>query len=172
MSIEFVCDNCGQQMQVPNEKAGKSGKCPACGEHITVPSSEDDFLSEGFSLYDKPAGAENGGKKPCPMCGEMIAAAARKCRFCGEQLGASIRDEELDQLVDERIKSKQASSTAIQIFITGLIGCLSPVIAIYGIVFLIRHPESFPRKTLAIVGTVLHCIWTVILLLLVAAGEM
>ncbi|MCH5374478.1 MAG: hypothetical protein JJ992_10905, partial [Planctomycetes bacterium] len=86
--------------------------------------------------------------------------------------GASIRDEELDQLVDERIKSKQASSTAIQIFITGLIGCLSPVIAIYGIVFLIRHPESFPRKTLAIVGTVLHCIWTVILLLLVAAGEM
>lgn len=23
---------------------------------------------------------------PCPMCGEMIAAAARKCRFCGEQV--------------------------------------------------------------------------------------
>jgi hypothetical protein len=23
-------------------------------------------------------------RKPCPLCGEQIAAAARKCRFCGE----------------------------------------------------------------------------------------
>ncbi len=25
-------------------------------------------------------------RKPCPMCGEMIAATARKCRYCGEQI--------------------------------------------------------------------------------------
>jgi len=29
-----------------------------------------------------------GDRKPCPVCGEQIAAAARKCRFCGEVFDA------------------------------------------------------------------------------------
>ncbi|MCY2964842.1 MAG: hypothetical protein NT069_14595 [Planctomycetota bacterium] len=27
-------------------------------------------------------------RKPCPVCGEAIAASARKCRFCGEEFDA------------------------------------------------------------------------------------
>lgn len=27
-------------------------------------------------------------RKPCPVCGEKIAAAARKCRYCGEMFDA------------------------------------------------------------------------------------
>ena len=28
--------------------------------------------------------SEEVARRPCPMCGEMIAVEARKCRFCGE----------------------------------------------------------------------------------------
>ena len=30
-------------------------------------------------------------RKPCPVCGKMIVATARVCRFCGEQLKSGSR---------------------------------------------------------------------------------
>ena len=59
---------------------------------------------------------------------------------------------------------KQDRSTAIQIFITSLIGCFSPIIAIYGIIFLLRRPYAFQYKGLAIAGTIIHCCWTLLLI--------
>ena len=35
-------------------------------------------------------------RKPCPVCGEMIAATARVCRFCGEELAPRPSTEEGD----------------------------------------------------------------------------
>ncbi len=35
-------------------------------------------------------------RKPCPVCGEAIAASARKCRFCGEEFGSVKKEEEGD----------------------------------------------------------------------------
>lgn len=37
MTIEFTC-SCGQQLQVPDRRAGKHSTCPACHATITVPS--------------------------------------------------------------------------------------------------------------------------------------
>jgi hypothetical protein len=34
---------------------------------------------------------EAGERRPCPMCGEMIAAKAAKCRFCGEVFDPQLR---------------------------------------------------------------------------------
>jgi hypothetical protein len=107
------------------------------------------------------------------MCGEMISSTAAKCRYCGENLrgGLSTADENIERLVEKKIKQKQDSDTALQLFLTGLIGCFSPILAIYGIIFLIRRPYDYPRKTLAIVGTVLHCIWGSIVIGLIATGN-
>ncbi|HLJ12478.1 MAG TPA: DUF4190 domain-containing protein [Planctomycetaceae bacterium] len=30
------------------------------------------------------------GRRPCPVCGEMIMASAKVCRFCGEQFASSV----------------------------------------------------------------------------------
>ena len=63
------------------------------------------------------------------------------------------------------LKEKQDKTTSWQLLATGILGCFSPILAIYGIIFLLRRPYSFPLKGLAIAGTVLHCVWTAILVL-------
>ena len=37
-----------------------------------------------------------GDRQPCPVCGEQIAAAARKCRFCGEVFDAPEIEQEAE----------------------------------------------------------------------------
>ncbi len=36
--ISFACAGCGKQVKVKDELAGKQGKCPGCGQAITVPA--------------------------------------------------------------------------------------------------------------------------------------
>lgn len=39
MPIEFACE-CGKQLKVADEHAGKRAKCPACKNPVTVPAAE------------------------------------------------------------------------------------------------------------------------------------
>jgi hypothetical protein len=41
-----------------------------------------------------PAAADDAGRRPCPMCGEMILANAAKCRYCGEVFDPALRKAE------------------------------------------------------------------------------
>ena len=134
---------------------GRTGKCPDCGTDISIPNADEFDLSS----WEEHTETDRVG---CPMCGEMIISSAAKCRFCGEQLRERPSDESVERVVEQKIKEKQDSEIATQLFATGLIGCVAPILAIYGLFFLIRRPYDFPRKTLAIVGTVLHCIWSLI----------
>ena len=45
MPITFACD-CGKQLRVADEYAGKRAKCPECGEVATVPSARRDDEDE------------------------------------------------------------------------------------------------------------------------------
>lgn len=58
MPIEFACPN-GHILKAPEERAGKTGKCPKCGVAFVVPSAEEpieDFEAEA----PPPAPAESG----------------------------------------------------------------------------------------------------------------
>ncbi len=78
--------------------AGKTAKCPHCGERVRIPvpkpKKEEVYEAEemdgaedfDFGGFDPNAGATvpRDERKPCRACGEMIMRKAAKCRYCGE----------------------------------------------------------------------------------------
>ena len=126
----------------------------------------------------------SGSYQSCPKCCKRIFAEARKCRHCGEILE---EDEEEDDQVDEDAELEENlyvrrrtrggrrrrpagdpndKSNATVIFATSLFGCFSPIVLIYGILFLAKRPYDFEGKTLAIIGTVLHAFWSIMLIVM------
>ncbi len=94
MSIEVRCDACGKQLSARDDAAGTL-VCSDCGVMIPTPAlgpvaaletrvtAEADLMNF-LDVNSQPSQA----RRPCPVCGELIAAAARKCRFCDEILDA------------------------------------------------------------------------------------
>ncbi len=64
------------------------------------------------------------------------------------------------QLSEEELNKLKTNAT--NIFATGLFGILAPVVAVYSVVFLLRNQMAFPRRRLAVAGTILHCLWTLV----------
>src|SRR5689334_19777531 len=101
MAIRFPCSQCGKRLEAPEELAGKRIRCPECNTVQGVP--EEVFEAEparrpaAEPAYGRPGPAAAAGgdaRRPCPMCGEMIAATAAKCRYCGEIFDETLRQAE------------------------------------------------------------------------------
>ena len=114
--IEFDCPHCNHHITAADSAAGKGKTCPKCNAQLTVPSaapvvvnaasevaatsnestnptpSVTDATSVGIGTAPAVLPSQGGAEEtriPCPVCGELIAAQAKKCRFCGEVLGAA-----------------------------------------------------------------------------------
>lgn len=83
MPASVRCPFCSAAMTA---EAGQSVTCTACGAT---------FVAQGSAppppppIYTPPSAGPvaSPGDMPCPMCGEMIKAGAKVCRFCKAQLG-------------------------------------------------------------------------------------
>jgi len=90
--IKFTCPSCGKALRVPEEAAGKRGRCPYCQNSVTVP-----FLSQPPETEEKIEVEEQEGLRlvkeeilddvrRCPGCGIIVDKSARTCTRCGTDL--------------------------------------------------------------------------------------
>ena len=97
MSISVKCTDCGKALKAPDALAGKNAKCPDCGATVPIPK----VAIDAEEIHDEPAASfddefdspadDSDSRKACPLCGEMIAAAAAKCRYCGEIFDSRVK---------------------------------------------------------------------------------
>lgn len=158
--MEFYCIKCGSTLKVEDRHQGKTVDCPHCGESTAVPYTGDaptsDYASPGFVK--------------CPYCRTEIPASSTICQSCGGRLGGSLPPVEYYQRdIAQEQENKKRSNEAIFILICGLLGCFSPVVAIFGTITLLKH-RDYPNRTLAIIGTVLAWIWTALTVIVVISG--
>src|SRR4051794_27375237 len=73
MAIQVSCQ-CGKQLRVKDEYAGRKGKCPACGGVIQIPAAEPDL----FDLKDEPAVAPKKVAPPPPRPSPVSAPMAAR----------------------------------------------------------------------------------------------
>lgn len=65
MNIRFGCPGCGKRYEVDASRAGRSGRCKACGEMMTVPAAEEEVEGDEAGMYameDPPSD----GPEPVP----------------------------------------------------------------------------------------------------------
>ena len=89
------------------------------------------------------------GRRPCPMCGEMILTTAARCRFCDEIFDSSLENtkarksrKKLSDLADLEVEE-----VALAIFCTG-------IALVVGIVWMARgNPKGLAMIKVAVLAT-------------------
>ena len=68
--IQFCCDYCAHKINVRDTEAGKQGKCPKCGNVITIPAGSTiiEFLCEYCDRRISVLKSQAGKKAICPQC--------------------------------------------------------------------------------------------------------
>jgi predicted RNA-binding Zn-ribbon protein involved in translation (DUF1610 family) len=182
MAISFQCPNCGKKLKAPDSAAGKQSSCPGCGNLVTCPEQVHDAEvvdmtmepvddeRDPYGLADEAAAgpvlprtapaADAEGRRPCPMCGEMIVASAAKCRYCGEVFDPTLKK----AATKKKGKKSGASDENLSVpevlvaVLCASIGC------IVGIVWMIQgKPKGLKMFALSLVMSVIGAVVNVVL---------
>ncbi len=180
MAISFQCPQCGKKLKAPDNAAGKSSSCPGCGNKVTCPEPVYDAeVVEMEMAPDKPKGFDpfadmdddkpykvagtppptesaDDGRRPCPMCGEMIVATAAKCRYCGEVFDPTLKKSKSKKKKKRHSPEDEelsGSEIAVAILCSG-IGCIA------GIVWMIQGKPKGLKMVGISIGMVI--VWNII----------
>jgi len=112
MSIRFSCD-CGQEIEVDDELAGKPGSCPACEAVLEVPA-----LIEVAPIL-----------QACVHCDQQIQGTAQRCRFCGADQhseGPPRAEPPAMPLPEDLTRQPEAEQKAMISLVLGVLSCAVP----------------------------------------------
>jgi len=78
LMIKFCCDYCAHKISVRDTGAGKQGKCPKCGNVITIPAESTiiEFLCEYCERRISVPKSHAGRKAICPQCNNRFIIPA------------------------------------------------------------------------------------------------
>lgn len=181
MSISFQCPRCGKKLKAPDNAAGKSSSCPGCGGTVTCPEPvyeaevvDMDLSPEKPKGFDPFADLDDGkpygvaspqpveqqsaddGRRPCPMCGEMIVATAAKCRYCGEVFDPTLKKAKSKKKKKKSYDREDEILTGGEIavgIICSLVGCIA------GLVWMIQgKPKGLKMVGLSIVADIVKSV--------------
>jgi predicted RNA-binding Zn-ribbon protein involved in translation (DUF1610 family) len=185
MPITFECTRCGKKLRAPDDAVGKTSRCPGCGAKVTCPAPGEDagiveMIVDGpervdphgdldaaapYGLVEPEPAAPSAfeGRRPCPMCGEMILATAAKCRYCGEVFDPALR-----RTVGRTTKKYSAADESLGSWeIVAAVLC-NGIACIIGIIWMIQgKPKGLKMFGLALgVGVIWYIIGVILGLVL------
>lgn len=82
MPIPIRCQ-CGKNLKVPDNLAGKAVKCPACSKPVKVPAASSEPDGEGLDDLFNEEGFSNAVEAICPKCRAEMKKSAVLCTKCG-----------------------------------------------------------------------------------------
>ena len=181
MPIRMNCPACHAKLAIPDQYAGRRGKCPKCSSPIDVPTTGDppprqeerfgfgdlepprQFGDDELQLEDPPPQPADEPRRPCPACGEKILRDAVKCRFCGEIFDPVLKKQEKKaRLAASGDGDLTAGEWGLAIICSG-IGC------IMGIVWMIQGKPKGKKMFLVSFG--MQCLWGLVRIALEAANR-
>lgn len=125
--MKVTCPGCNWSADVPDEKIpveGRKGTCPKCQTKFDVKRIEKPVI-EQVPITSPTTRRDT---KPCPLCGEEILSAAKKCKHCTSMLEGSSPETQKVDVAEMIPKAKEKFKlTALEI-----IGSLIIVITVIG----------------------------------------
>ena len=181
------CPSCGQIMIVPEATQAaedsyatepeSAAESPASYGPQSGPDSSPSWLDGVQSPAPAPAASGPGGeaRRPCRECGEMIVAAAAKCRFCGAVFDPRLRGMGMGMGMSTH-RGKSYQGFAITSMVLGILSiftaCIGIVLGITGVIFGVvagngmKQSKNFEGKGMATAGIVMGLLgsigWTLI----------
>lgn len=163
MPIEVTCRSCGKILILKDTMAGKSGKCPKCGNIIRVPrpvsaEQQPQNLAPGLTAHAQGVKVRGGVKKEeVPLPGSMMVGFTRstalvKARTAGQAtVGLGLAAVGLVLAFLPTIPTQLNTPPVLGIG-GGMIGALGAAVAGWGLLNIIQQPRRFKGKGLAAAG--------------------